>query len=161
MLAPVDVAALKQLAALRPTARLHFAPRDARFRDLHLRAAFAVLGLGSAPAHFQPCQRCGLCTASWCEACEPALAQGPPPVAICTACDTDHLVCAGCEAKGSTWETAIGLLTCAYTRRNSLRRHRASGSRRWLLKMERSTGARPPSSQVTDEDDLAFRFRFL
>ena len=106
MLAPVDVAALRQLAALRPTARLHLAPRDARLHDPHLRAAFAIWGLESAPAHLQPCRRCGLCTASWCEACKPALAQGLPPAAICTACDTDHLVCAGCEKKGSTWDAA-------------------------------------------------------
>ena len=106
MLAPVDGAALKQLAALRPTARLHLAPRDERLRDPHLRAALAVWGLESAPAHLQPCQRCGLCTASWCEACEPALAQGRPPVAICTACDTDRLICAGCGGKGAAWEAA-------------------------------------------------------
>ena len=106
MLAPVDVAALRHLAALRPTARLHLAPRDERLRDPHLRAAFAIWGLERAPAHTQPCQRCGLCTASWCEACEPALTHGQPPVAICTACDADKLVCAACDAKGATWTTS-------------------------------------------------------
>ena len=106
MLAPVDVAALRQLAALRPTARRHLGPREARLHDPHLRAAFAIWSLESASQHLQPCQRCGLCTASWCEACEPALVQGLPPVATCTACDADHLVCAGCEKKGSTWDAA-------------------------------------------------------
>ena len=104
MLAPADVAALRRTAALRPTARLHLAPREARLHDPHLRAALAIWSLGSASLHLQPCQRCGLCTASWCEACEPAGARGIPPVAICTACDVDHLVCAGCEKMGSTWD---------------------------------------------------------
>ena len=27
-------------------------------------------------------------------------------MAICTACDADKLVCAGCEAKGATWDAA-------------------------------------------------------
>ena len=54
--------------------------------------------------------------------------------------------------------TPLGPPTSSYTRRSSLRRHRASESRQWLLRMERSAGSRPPSSQVTDEDDLAFRF---
>ena len=108
MLAPVDGAALRHLAALRPTARLHLAPRGERLQDPHLRAAFAIWGLERAPAHTQPCQRCGLCTASWREACEPALTHGQPPVAICTACDADKLVCAGagCDAKGATWDAA-------------------------------------------------------
>lgn len=106
MLAPVDGAVLRHLAALRPTARPHLASRSERLKDPHLRAAFAIWGLERAPAHTQPCQRCGLCTASWCEACEPALAHGLLPTAICTACDADKLVCAGCDDKGATWDAA-------------------------------------------------------
>ena len=152
MLAPVDVAALRQVAALRPTARLHLAPREARLHDPHLRAAFAIWGLESASPHLRPCQRCGLCTASWFEACEPALAQGLPPVAICTACDSTRTTW---FAPAARRKAPLGMPpeqpTSSYTRGSSPRRPRASGSRQWLLRMGRSAGSRPPKPQATDE----------
>lgn len=106
MLAATDVAVLGQLAARRPTARIHLAPRGERLQDPQLRAAYALKGLEAATAHVQACHRCGQCTASWREACEPDVALGRAPAAICTACDADRLVCFSCMAKGRSWEAA-------------------------------------------------------
>ena len=43
----------------------------------------------------QPCCRCGLWTASWCEGCEQK-----PPAPVCTECDREHLLCPGCVSRG-------------------------------------------------------------
>lgn len=47
----------------------------------------------------QPCGRCGLWTAAWCEGC-----QHPRPRAICARCDHEHLLCEQCVAEGKIWK---------------------------------------------------------
>lgn len=106
MLASADIASLKRLASSRPTARLHLASREDRLHDPSLRAAFSLWSLKVAPRHLQPCQRCGLATACWCEACEALALPNLPPVAICTHCDSEHLICETCERSGMTWTAA-------------------------------------------------------
>jgi len=53
MLAPAGDARLEQLAARGPIARLHFAPRDERLRDLPLRAALFLWSLELVGVHMR------------------------------------------------------------------------------------------------------------
>lgn len=43
----------------------------------------------------RPCIICGEVTASWCEACEM-----PGPMALCSRCDGEGILCHGCTAEG-------------------------------------------------------------
>ena len=80
------------------------ASRAERLASFGVRAAFAVVTakefgpvrrLGALP-----CDRCGLWTHSWCEACT------RPPAAICTECDAAEEVCHACEREGKSWRRA-------------------------------------------------------
>ena len=107
-LRPVDWTAWKGAAKLWLTTHQRFNYREAsraeRLESFELRAAFAV---ASAADHREdrrlgalPCDRCGLWTHCWCEACS------RPATAICTVCDAAEAICHACERAGKSWRSA-------------------------------------------------------
>ena len=97
--------AARELIQANPRADHRRASHADRLGCFSVRAAYALVtahenregrALGA-----EPCNRCGLWTHSWCEACPT-----PPNTAICTHCDGQRRVCEWCEAAGRSWETA-------------------------------------------------------
>ena len=79
-------------------------------RDDALRASVALLSLRKAgranPLDLLPCERCGLATCGWCEACGPLWAGTVNPTPICSLCDDERLLCMECTREGYSWEMA-------------------------------------------------------
>ena len=107
-LRPIDWTAWKGAAKLWLTTHPGFnhreVTREQRLESFELRAAFAV---ATAAAHREdrglgalPCDRCGVWTHCWCEACQ------RPATAICTVCDAAEAICHACERAGKSWRSA-------------------------------------------------------
>ena len=79
-------------------------------RDDALRASVALLSLRKAgranPLDLLPCERCGLATCGWCEACGPLWAGTVNPTPICSLCDDERLLCMECTREGYSWQMA-------------------------------------------------------
>ena len=81
--------------------------REERMSSPVVRAAFAVRHRDFNSNKYaqgllgEPCVRCGTFTHAFCEVC--FLHPRDPPFAICTQCDSEHLVCVMCESNGVQW----------------------------------------------------------
>lgn len=81
--------------------------REARLGNPVLRAAYAVRHRDFNLSRYdggmlgEPCVRCATFTHAFCEVC--FLHPRDPPYAICTQCDSEHLVCVMCESAGVPW----------------------------------------------------------
>lgn len=106
-LAPVDWPGWKRTAAAfirrHPQVRVRDLPWAERLIHPGAKEAFAVATHGDQAqvraVGGQPCGRCGLWTAAWCEGCA-----HPEPRAICARCDHECLLCEQCVAEGKIWK---------------------------------------------------------
>ncbi len=72
---------------------------DRQARDAYTMACFDSEAIGAVRRWgARPCIRCGDFTSAWCEGC-----QMPSPMAMCSECDRQHILCPACVASGKLW----------------------------------------------------------